>query len=698
MPGEATVQKYMDKAFRIIEKILLVLLAVIVLTPLGLFVYNRIMLAGDKKLLADQQISQMVEVDGHQMSVYVSGEGNHTLVFMADAGAPFPILDYRPFVNRFDEDYRTVIIEKFGYGFSDEIDGPRDVETRVIQNRKALEAAGIPGPYILCPHSYSGLEAFCWAQNYPYEVEAIIGLNTAVPGSHNLNGTKIISSMQSADAVNRVLRDLGIVRLLAGRALPEDFSEEEKKTAIALICKRYGSRTSSDEADGVFSDIAAVESRPAPNVPILLIISDGSDADGWLAFEKYYASKLSDVKILQLDGEIPDYDSEADQCEDAMREFIGRLITWEPKQLLYDSSSLGGVAYPRMLTLKNGTILCAFDGNDTKGGNSIIKVYQSQDGGKTWSPTNEENDNSVMEPSDQYIYANPNMMQLKNGDVLIAYRGLSSDDSYSPRDTGIFVSVSHDNGVTWEPHSTVIKYDRHTGGVYEPVFAMLKGVPTVFYANDSAPWDGEMIGTDMNGTAHQPAVPSLSYQNIEYMQLINGEWGNRTIVCNGVNSNSRDGMPGLTQLADGRWMLAFEASNTSGRYSFVLRYKLSDDGLHWNTDRGTGNGTILCVPSAKGCKTAAPALTTLPDGRIVCVFQTDDGASERGDGNSRVRIMVSETADPADGWGNWADLFDTPDGYYSLWNGCGMSHERLFVLTSTNYPSNSVYICRAALG
>ena len=341
--------------------------------------------------------------------------------------------------------------------------------------------------------------------------------------------------------------------MLAGRALPEDFSEEEKETAIALICRRYGSKTSSDEADGVFSDIAAVEGRPAPNVPILLIISDGSDADGWLAFEKYYASKLSDVKILQLDGELPDYDSEADQCEDAMREFIGRLITWEPKQLLYDSSSLGGVAYPRMLTLKNGTILCAFDGNDTKGGNSVIKVYQSKDGGKTWGPTNEENDNSVMEPSDQYIYANPNMMQLKNGDVLIAYRGLSSDDSYSPRDTGIFVSVSHDNGVTWEPHSTVIKYDRHTGGVYEPVFAMLKGVPTVFYANDSAPWDGEMIGTDMNGTAHQPAVPS-------FWRTADGCWHSRPptpaggipLYC-GINSlttgctGTPTGEPGMEQ-------------------------------------------------------------------------------------------------------------------------------------------------------
>ena len=688
----------MKKAFKMIGKILFVIFTVIVFILLGIFVYNRIKLAGEKKLLTDQQISHMVEVDGHKMSVYVSGEGNHTMVFMAGAGAPCPILDYKPFMSRFDEDYRTVCIEKFGYGFSDEIEGPRDVETRVSQNRKALEAVGITGPYILCPHSYSGLEAIWWAQNYPDEIEAIIGLDMAVPRSYDLYDEEIISSIQSADAGNRILRDLGIVRLFAGDTLPDDFTDEEKRIVTALICKVYRNKTLSNETGSVLSDIAVIDSKPIPDVPTLLIISDGSVTDGWIGFEMEYASGLSDVTILQLDCGHSVYDYEPDQCEEAIRGFVGKFITWAPMQSLYVSSSLGGVAYPRMLTLENGTILCAFDANDTIGGNSIIKVFQSTDDGKTWSATNEANDNAVMERSDHYIYANPNMLQMKNGDVIIAYRGLSSNDGGSPRDTGIFVSVSRDNGITWEPHSTVIRYDQHFGGVYEPIFVEIDGVPTVFYANDTVQQEGETIGIDMDGEAHQPAVPSLAYQNIEFMQWIDGEWGNRTVVCCGVNSGSRDGMPSLTQLADGRWMLAFEATNTDERYAFVLRYKLSDDGLHWNTDAGTGNGIVLCVPATKGRKTAGPALATLPDGRIVCVFQTDDGAAEKGDDRSRVRMMLSETADPSDGWGEWFDVFDTPDGNYSLWNGCGISHGQLFVLTSTNYPSNSIYIRRAALG
>lgn len=45
----------------------------------------------------------------------------------------------------------------------------------------ALDKAGIQDPYVLCPHSLSGLEALYWAQKYPDEVEAIVGLDMAVP-------------------------------------------------------------------------------------------------------------------------------------------------------------------------------------------------------------------------------------------------------------------------------------------------------------------------------------------------------------------------------------------------------------------------------------------------------------------------------------------------------------------------------------
>ena len=155
----------MKKALKRIGKILLGIVAVIAVFLLGTCVYDKICLASEKDLLENQIYGQKVEVDGHRMSVYVSGEGKHTLVFMAGSGDSGPIFSFKDFADRF-EDCRVVIIERFGYGFSDGFDGPRDVETRVSQDRKALEAAGVEGPFILCPHSYSGLETVYWAQNF----------------------------------------------------------------------------------------------------------------------------------------------------------------------------------------------------------------------------------------------------------------------------------------------------------------------------------------------------------------------------------------------------------------------------------------------------------------------------------------------------------------------------------------------------
>ena len=335
-------REIVKKAFGIIGKTLLVIAAAIFLCLLGIFVFNRIMLAREKKVLADQQIARMVEVDGRKMAVYASGEGDHTLVFMAGSGAACPILDYRPFADRFD-DYRTVIIEKFGYGFSDGYDGPRDIETRVRQNREALEAAGITGPYVLCPHSYTGLEAIYWAQQHPEEVETIIGLDMAVPRSYDMYDEELISSVRSANSVNRMLRDLGIVRLFVGGTLPDDFSEEERKLATAVVCRGYGNETVSDEALSIRSDVAAIDGKPIPDVPTLLLISDGSVTDGWIGFETDYASVLSDVETVQLDCGHAVYEYEPEKCAEAIRKFIG---TRDDKRFREQYVSLTENTYP----------------------------------------------------------------------------------------------------------------------------------------------------------------------------------------------------------------------------------------------------------------------------------------------------------------------------------------------------------------
>ena len=166
----------MKKKIKKFPKTLFVMIAVIAVCLTGLFVYNRIMLKKDAVLLK-KHVGQMVEVDGHDMCVYSEGQGDHTIVFMSGWGEPSPIYDFKALYRQLSDDYKIVVIEKFGYGFSDEVEGRRSFYTILRQDREALQKAGITGPFVLCPHSLSGVEAILWAQKYPNEVEAIVGLD-----------------------------------------------------------------------------------------------------------------------------------------------------------------------------------------------------------------------------------------------------------------------------------------------------------------------------------------------------------------------------------------------------------------------------------------------------------------------------------------------------------------------------------------
>ena len=58
------------------------------------------------------------------------------------------------------------------------------------ETRRALILAGERGPYVLLPHSMSGLEAIYWAQKYPQEIKAIIGLDMAFPEAYEKASTQ----------------------------------------------------------------------------------------------------------------------------------------------------------------------------------------------------------------------------------------------------------------------------------------------------------------------------------------------------------------------------------------------------------------------------------------------------------------------------------------------------------------------------
>ncbi len=129
-----------------------------------------------------KQYQNLVRVNGHDMNVFITGNGTKTIVFLAGAMVTSPILEYKPLWEKLTADFRVVILEKAGYGYSQGNTGaPRDVKNMTDESRQALEKAGIQPPYCLAPHSYSGLEAVYWASQYPAEVECILGLDMVTP-------------------------------------------------------------------------------------------------------------------------------------------------------------------------------------------------------------------------------------------------------------------------------------------------------------------------------------------------------------------------------------------------------------------------------------------------------------------------------------------------------------------------------------
>ncbi len=294
----------------------------------GLYGYNQHMLPKEAKRIQHQ--GQYVQVDGGNMNIYTEGSGDTTLVFMAGANTPAVIYDFKPLYSRLSDSYRIAVIEKFGYGYSDDADGERNLGTLLRQDREALKQAGIEAPYVLCPHSASGLEAVRWAQLYPDEVAAIVGLDMGVPEQFDC----MVGDLQSVetqtyeqavteqDFYNWWMYDIGVYRLFYFRSVfpayaSPDLTEAERAEYKAITYRWYsrfyqtamfreGIMTASQR-----SDCLALHDAPVPDVPTLQILSSDATTftqmlgenglQTWKQIHENYNAALSTGRLVQLD-------------------------------------------------------------------------------------------------------------------------------------------------------------------------------------------------------------------------------------------------------------------------------------------------------------------------------------------------------------------------------------------------------------
>ena len=293
----------MKKALKIWIKVILVILAILVLFLLISFIRHKICSSSEKDLLTP--LGELVEVDNHNMSLYIEGEGKHTFVFLSGGGTCSPILDFKSLYSLLSDDYRIVVVEKFGYGFSDIVDSERDIDTVLRQTRTALDKAGIDGPYILCPHSMSGIEALYWAQQFPEEVEAIIGLDMAVPNYYEEMKINIPVMM-----LGQYGAALGVSRWIPGISESDaikfgTLTDHEKEIYRAVFYNKTATVTMINEAMEIKHSANVVKANDIPQIPMLLFISDGSggtgfDEETWRRIPKEYISKSDHANYIEL--------------------------------------------------------------------------------------------------------------------------------------------------------------------------------------------------------------------------------------------------------------------------------------------------------------------------------------------------------------------------------------------------------------
>ena len=273
---------------------------------------------------------EMLRVNGHKMHVYIEGEGSETLVFMSGGGTSSPVLDFKSLYSLLSNKHKIVVVEKAGYGFSEEADVDRDIDTILEETRQALSKAGLKAPYILFPHSMSGIEALYWAQEYPQEVKAIVGLDMAVPDAYkdyHINHFMInLSAFGSKIGITRffpsIANDSAAIKY-------GTLTEEEKKLYKAVFYRRTLTNPMVSEVKEIKKNAQRVNQRNIPEIPMLFFISNGDgsgwDKDQWVEFQKTYSKNVSVSKSVKLNCSHYVHDIEYKKIAEESEQFIEEI-------------------------------------------------------------------------------------------------------------------------------------------------------------------------------------------------------------------------------------------------------------------------------------------------------------------------------------------------------------------------------------
>lgn len=238
----------------------------------------------------------------HHKKIHIFRQGDlekPKLVFLAGSATVAPVYDFKVLYEKLANDFRIIVIEKFGYGYSDIFESSCNIDTIVSTEKQALDMIGETKPYILVPHSMSGLEAIRWKQKYPDDIMAIIGIDMATPLAYRSWTDKRVAKMiKMVEIANKLkLYKIPLLYPLNNRCLTKNEIIQQK----LLMNRNAFNRCYINEGKELLQNVSIVSEHGTIKCPTLLFSSNGKQIDKYWVKSQQEFAELMNAKLITYD-------------------------------------------------------------------------------------------------------------------------------------------------------------------------------------------------------------------------------------------------------------------------------------------------------------------------------------------------------------------------------------------------------------
>ena len=333
------------KAIKKIIKIFGIIIGVILVFLLVICIWHNISNVIENKKIA---------IPGDKIEIYENeyihsvrmGSGEYTIVFLPGMGTASPYYDYYKLAKEVSKSNQVIIMEPFGYGFSDNISKERTLNNYEYELSKVLNYYNIKENIILLGHSYSGISNFNYASKHD-DVKGIICLDctTAYQIDTHVKDGKFIEEVPSTPKIYSLVSPLGISRFAyltfmksAKDELLIDTPLEYQKNYSHLLYNKTLNKTIINEIDDIYNNqLEIIYKKYDTDLYVLTILSDetvnnmkgykqnGDFNQDWEEMHQLLISNNDIQKIYILHGNHYIHHGNVEEINNKINEMISKI-------------------------------------------------------------------------------------------------------------------------------------------------------------------------------------------------------------------------------------------------------------------------------------------------------------------------------------------------------------------------------------